>query len=92
MLKESPNIETGSVTLKNDPRVLPVGKLLRKAKINELPQLINVLRGEMSIIGPRPQTKRCFDAYSAKDKVEIMKVVPGLSGLGSICLGMKMSF
>ena len=84
MLKESPNIETRSVTLKNDPRVLPVGKLLRKAKINELPQLINVLRGEMSIIGPRPQTKRCFDAYSAKDKVEIMKVVPGLSGLGSI--------
>ena len=52
MLKESPNIETGTVTLKNDPRVLPVGKLLRKAKINELPQLINVLRGEMSIIGP----------------------------------------
>ena len=84
MLKESPNIATGSVTLKDDPRVLPVGKFLRRTKINELPQLINVFMGDMSIIGPRPQTQRCFDAFLSSDKAEIIKVLPGLSGIGSI--------
>jgi len=63
MLKASPTIGTGTVTLKNDPRILPFGKILRRAKINQLPQLINVLKGEMSIIGPRPQDQRCFDAF-----------------------------
>jgi len=50
MLKDSPNIGTGTITVKNDPRVLPIGSFLRKTKINELPQLINILRGDMSII------------------------------------------
>jgi len=53
MLKNSPNLGTGTVTVKGDPRVLPVGRFLRKTKLNELPQLINILRGDMSIIGPR---------------------------------------
>src|SRR5690606_21086740 len=60
MLKNSPNMSTGTVTVKDDPRVLPVGRFLRKTKLNELPQLFNVLKGDMSIIGPRPQTRRCF--------------------------------
>ena len=84
MLKDSPNLETGTVTLKNDPRVLPFGKLLRKTKINELPQLFNILLGDMSLIGPRPQTQRCFDAFPRLSQVEIAKVRPGLSGIGSI--------
>lgn len=84
MLKDSPNIGTGTVTLKNDPRVLPMGKFLRKTKINELPQLINIFNGDMSVIGPRPQTQRCFDAFPLKMQNEIIKVRPGLSGLGSI--------
>ena len=50
MLKNSPNIGTGTVTMRNDPRVLPVGKLLRKTKINELPQLLNIFIGDMSVI------------------------------------------
>jgi len=83
MLKASPNIVTGTVTLKNDPRILPFGKILRRAKINELPQLINVLKGEMSIIGPRPQDQRCFDVFR-EDKAEILTVRPGLSGIGAI--------
>jgi lipopolysaccharide/colanic/teichoic acid biosynthesis glycosyltransferase len=62
MLKDSPNLGTGTVTVKNDPCILPFGRILRRAKINELPQLINVLKGDMSIIGPRPQDLRCFDA------------------------------
>ena len=84
MLKNSPSMGTGTVTLKNDPRVLPLGRLLRKTKINELPQLINIFLGDMSIIGPRPQTRRCFDAFPKRSQQEIIKVRPGLSGIGSI--------
>jgi lipopolysaccharide/colanic/teichoic acid biosynthesis glycosyltransferase len=84
MLKDSPKIGTGTVTLKNDPRVLPFGKLLRKTKINELPQLMNVLIGDMSLIGPRPQDERCFCAFPPSSQNEIKKVQPGLSGIGSI--------
>jgi lipopolysaccharide/colanic/teichoic acid biosynthesis glycosyltransferase len=84
MLKNSPNLGTGTVTVKDDPRVLPMGKLLRKTKINELPQLLNILSGDMSIVGPRPQTRRCFDAFPATSQTEIIKVRPGLSGVGSI--------
>ncbi len=84
MLKSSPSIGTGTVTVKNDPRVLPLGRWLRKTKINELPQLINILLGQMSIVGPRPQTQRCFDAFPAVSQAEIIKVRPGLSGIGSI--------
>jgi len=84
MLKNSPNIGTGTVTLRNDPRILPVGRLLRKTKINELPQLLNILNGDMSVIGPRPQTQRCFDAFPEEAQETIVKVRPGLSGIGSI--------
>lgn len=84
MLKNSPNIGTGTVTLKDDPRVLPLGRFLRKTKINELPQLLNIFRGDMSVIGPRPQTRRCFDAFPPASQAEIIKVRPGLSGVGSI--------
>ena len=84
MLKNSPNIGTGTVTLHKDPRVLPLGGFLRTTKINELPQLINIFRGDMSVIGPRPQTQRCFDAFPRQSQKEIIKVRPGLSGVGSI--------
>lgn len=84
MLKDSPNMGTGTVTVKGDPRILPVGRLLRKTKINELPQLLNILKGDMSVIGPRPQTRRCFSAFPADVQAEIIKVRPGLSGVGSI--------
>jgi lipopolysaccharide/colanic/teichoic acid biosynthesis glycosyltransferase len=84
MLKASPHMGTGTVTIKNDPRILPMGRFLRKTKINELPQLINVFKGDMSIIGPRPQDQRCFDAFREEDKAEILKVRPGLSGIGAI--------
>jgi lipopolysaccharide/colanic/teichoic acid biosynthesis glycosyltransferase len=84
MLKNSPNIGTGTVTVRHDPRILPIGRLLRKTKINELPQLLNILNGDMSIIGPRPQTRRCFDAFPASTQKIIVQVPPGLSGIGSI--------
>lgn len=84
MLRDSPNLGTGTVTVKHDPRVLPMGRFLRKTKLNELPQLLNIFKGDMSVIGPRPQTKRCFDAFPASSQAEIVKVRPGLSGVGSI--------
>lgn len=84
MLKNSPDLGTGTVTVKGDPRILPVGRFLRKTKINELPQLLNILKGDMSIIGPRPQTQRCFDAFPKTSQAQIIKVRPGLSGIGSI--------
>jgi lipopolysaccharide/colanic/teichoic acid biosynthesis glycosyltransferase len=84
MLKDSPNLGTGTITVKGDPRVLPFGRLLRKTKINELPQLINILKGDMSIIGPRPQDMRCFIVFDKEDQENIKKVRPGLSGIGSI--------
>lgn len=84
MLRNSPSIGTGSITVRDDPRVLPVGKFLRKTKINELPQLINILRGEMSLIGPRPLTDDTFSFYSETQKQLIKSVLPGLSGVGSI--------
>ena len=84
MLKNSPNMGSGTVTLKDDPRVLPLGKFLRTTKINELPQLLNIFLGDMSIVGPRPQTRRCFDAFPERSQTMITQVRPGLSGLGSI--------
>lgn len=84
MLKDSPNIGTGTVTMRGDPRVLPVGKFLRKTKVNELPQLLNIFFGDMSVIGPRPLTKQTFGYYDTNTQLNIKKVKPGLSGIGSI--------
>ena len=84
MLKNSPNLLSKNITLKNDQRVLPIGKFLRKFKINEIPQLINILKGEMSIVGPRPLTPDNYSLYSDYGKEKISKLKPGLSGIGSI--------
>ena len=84
MLKDSPNLSTGTVTMRGDPRVLPVGKFLRKTKINELPQLLNIFFGDMSVIGPRPLTVQTFGSYSNITQDIIKEVRPGLSGVGSI--------
>lgn len=84
MLKASPNLGTGSLTIRNDPRVLPMGKFLRKTKINELPQIINVLIGNMTIVGPRPQME--VDFYKLPEHVQsvIYNAKPGITGIGSI--------
>ena len=84
MLKNSPNLSTGTVTVKGDPRILPVGQFLRKTKINELPQLLNIFFGHMSVIGPRPLTRQTFSSYDKEIQLIINQVRPGLSGVGSI--------
>jgi lipopolysaccharide/colanic/teichoic acid biosynthesis glycosyltransferase len=84
MLSNSPNMGSGSLTLKNDPRVLPFGSFLRKTKINELPQIFNIIKGDLSIVGPRPQMRIDFEKYSKKVQDNIYNVRPGLTGIGSI--------
>ena len=84
MFKDSPNMKGGNITAKGDPRILPFGKFLRKYKINELPQIINVLIGDMSIIGRRPTVREHFEFYDEEVKTIISKLKPGLSGVSSI--------
>jgi lipopolysaccharide/colanic/teichoic acid biosynthesis glycosyltransferase len=84
MLKNSPHMGSKDLTIRNDPRVTPVGRFLRKTKINELPQMINILTGDMSFTGPRPLMKSGFDRYSDEMKAKVYRVKPGLTGIGSI--------
>lgn len=86
MLKDSPSIGSGLITIKNDSRILPFGHFLRRSKINELPQLINILKGEMSFIGPRPLTLESFNSYPHSLKPKLRHIKPGLSGLASLLL------
>ena len=84
MLKNSMNLGSGSITLQNDPRVTRFGSFLRKTKINELPQIINILKGDMSLVGPRPLVTKTFTAYNKDVQSKIYNVKPGLTGIGSI--------
>jgi len=84
MLKGSSKVGTGSLTVKNDPRVLPFGRFLRKTKINELPQIFNVITGEMTIVGPRPQMEVDFHSYPEHIQEVIYNARPGITGIGSI--------
>ena len=84
MLKNSPNMGHGDVTMRKDPRITKVGRVLRQSKLNELPQVINILTGDMSFVGPRPLMKVGFDRYSDEMKAKVYNVRPGLTGIGSI--------
>ena len=84
MMKNSPNLGTGEITLRNDPRVTKVGRFLRRTKINELPQIINVLRGDMSFVGARPLMQKSFDQYSPEVQSVVYKTRPGITGIGSV--------
>tara|TARA_Y100000589_G_scaffold118994_1_gene113253 strand:- start:33605 stop:34039 length:435 start_codon:yes stop_codon:yes gene_type:complete len=69
--------------IKNDPRITPIGKLLRKTSLDELPQFINVLRGEMSIVGPRPIVKEEKKKYR-KNLKKVLSIKPGITGLWQV--------
>jgi lipopolysaccharide/colanic/teichoic acid biosynthesis glycosyltransferase len=84
MLKDSPSLPGGLYTSTNDPRMLPMGKFLRKTKINELPQLLNIFIGQMSIVGYRPTVRDHYEAYPEDAKTKLYNAVPGLTGIGSI--------
>ena len=84
MLRNSPNLPGGLFTQKDDPRLLPMGKFLRKTKINELPQLINIFKGDMSVIGYRPQVKKQYFFFPEVERTILKTDKPGLSGMGAI--------
>ena len=84
MVKNSTQIGAGAITITDDPRVLPVGRFLRKTKMNELPQILNILRGDMSVVGPRPLMKKQFGFYDEVAQVKISTLRPGLTGVGSL--------
>ena len=84
MLKDSLNIGSGAVTMRNDPRITRIGKVLRITKLNELPQIINVLKGDMTLVGPRPLLFNSFCKYSNEAQEAIKQCVPGITGIGSI--------
>ncbi|MDR7244603.1 lipopolysaccharide/colanic/teichoic acid biosynthesis glycosyltransferase [Priestia megaterium] len=77
--------ETGSIMfkMKHDPRITKIGRFIRKTSLDELPQLWNVLKGEMSLVGPRPPIEREVEQYSAYDKQRLL-VTPGCTGLWQV--------
>jgi lipopolysaccharide/colanic/teichoic acid biosynthesis glycosyltransferase len=82
MVPDAPKLG-GQLTAGEDDRITPVGRILRKAKLDELPQLINVLRGEMSFVGPRPEVPRYVEMFR-KDYEDLLTVRPGITDLASI--------
>jgi len=71
------------ITVGNDPRITRAGRLLRKTKIDELPQLVNVLKGDMSLVGPRPEVRQYVGLFQ-QDYEEILKIRPGMTDLASL--------
>jgi exopolysaccharide biosynthesis polyprenyl glycosylphosphotransferase len=84
-------IEGAMFKMKNDPRITKIGKFIRKTSIDELPQLINVLRGEMSLVGPRPPLVREVKEYTDYDKLRLT-VKPGCTGLWQVSGRNELSF
>lgn len=84
MLKDSPSMGNKNLTVRNDSRITKVGKLLRLTKINELPQLINVVKGDMALVGPRPLLETSFKNYTPEIQNIIYKNRPGITGIGSL--------
>jgi lipopolysaccharide/colanic/teichoic acid biosynthesis glycosyltransferase len=82
MVRDAPRLG-GTITFGADPRITRIGMVLRKTKIDELPQLINVLRGEMSFVGPRPEVRQYVELFR-RDYEEILTVPPGITDLASL--------
>ena len=83
----SMRVDSGKVrltTLENDDRIFPFGKFIRKAKIDEMPQVVNILKGEMSVVGPRPEDKENADKVYVGEYKHILDVKPGLTSPASL--------
>ncbi len=82
MVRDAPKIGPG-ITVADDPRITPIGRLLRKTKMDELPQLLNVIRGEMTFVGPRPEDPRYVEHYTPEQR-ELLRVAPGITSAASM--------
>lgn len=83
----SMRVDSGKVrltTLENDERIFPFGKFIRKTKIDEMPQVVNILKGEMSVVGPRPEDKENADKVYVGEFIHILDVKPGLTSTASL--------
>lgn len=92
LMKESADGKTSAYKVIDDPRVTPLGRFLRKTSLDELPQLLNVIRGEMSLVGPRPPLPyelACYDAWHLR---RVIEVAPGITGLWQVCGRSRTSF
>ena len=83
MVQNAENIGTGIYTEENDPRITKIGRLLRKTSLDELPQLINILKGDMSIIGPRPTLRYQVEQYDPY-QMQRLNMRPGVTGLAQV--------
>ncbi len=84
MREDSETTGTRDITLRGDSRVLPVGRVLRMTKLNELPQVLNIVRGDMTLVGWRPLVPSGFADYQPDIQDRITKTKPGLTGMGSL--------
>jgi lipopolysaccharide/colanic/teichoic acid biosynthesis glycosyltransferase len=84
MVADHEHVRHSGITVGADPRITRAGSLLRKYKLDELPQFINVLRGEMSLVGPRPEVPRYVATYPPKTRDQVLSVRPGITDLASI--------
>lgn len=83
----SMRVDSGKIrltTLQNDDRIFPFGKFIRKAKIDEMPQVVNIIKGEMSVVGPRPEDKDNADKVYVGDYKHILDVKPGITSTASL--------
>jgi len=80
---ENPSDRGRLISVGDDPRITSAGRFLRKTKIDELPQLINVLKGEMSLVGPRPEVRQYVELFR-KDYEQILRIRPGITDLASL--------
>ncbi|SRR6266851_755393 len=84
--------KTAVYKITNDPRVTPIGRFLRKISLDEFPQLLNVLKGEMSLVGPRPPVPYEFDVYETWHRRRVLEVKPGVTGLWQVSGRSRMCF
>jgi lipopolysaccharide/colanic/teichoic acid biosynthesis glycosyltransferase len=82
-MRVSANGPGSTITSSGDPRITPIGRILRKAKMDELPQLWNVLKGDMSLVGPRPEVPEYVRRYTSEQQ-QVLSVRPGLTDIASI--------
>ena len=83
-IKETPDGRKSIFKIKNDPRVTPIGRILRKTSLDEIPQFINVLLGDMSLVGPRPSIPYEVEQYDLWHHRRVLEVKPGITGLWQV--------
>jgi lipopolysaccharide/colanic/teichoic acid biosynthesis glycosyltransferase len=83
-MRQTAPAEGPQITIGHDPRITPIGHRLRKFKLDELPQLINVLKGEMSLVGPRPEVPAYMARYTPEQQAIILSVRPGITDFAAI--------